>query len=397
MIELPFSALNHKFQQEVNEIDSLPLNIDYAPVLIITKAGSFELAWDLDKKVLMIWVSNGTWKKIEKIVEEVPNTNNYSINLSKRTKFFNEVKLLDKYTYLGSYPTSVSHKVIREPEETKQILENGFFGKWVELAYLLPSYIPIHFGLHLELAESKKQKEDLALIQGYAEEARKFFNQRGKLIGYGVGDSGLWLEATRIFVPSRNFRLIWGLGGRSDFFFRTQDNSVECWDLKTISPNKKVIDPNQQLTKIDSLKQVIQQAPSKLNVPSTSPLGVDILPVTAIGVLGVGREPGGSIISRHEIVPPLSEEKSLIEYPENFSLQQDGVLNRPVRTARLEQLAKQLTNPIRFELAAQILEESVSHLVDVLTSSSEWDSIQKALDGYYERKCKSLQRFHRSK
>jgi len=392
MSDSPYLVLNaerypdlyRKYLQEVDALNNLPLNINNAPVLILTKAGEFELAWSPKKTTLLVWVSHKTWGKIWKIIKQDSATQEFQVDELKKDSFLRDVRLKYKEKkYLGSYPYLLSEKLIKVQE--KSILENNNFGKWVELAYLLPSFIPLRFGPELQLVENYEEQNYLRFAMSYADEVRKFFNQRGNLIGYGAGDSGLWLNGDSIYTPARQFNLIWGLGGRADFFLKREDNEIECCELKTKAPNKIVQDPTEQLVKIDALRQLIMQAPAQLLYTDEFAL----LPVTKLVVLGVGCNATGNIISWAEEIPPLTEEEKIIECHDSLNT---GVLARSVRTQRLVQLAQKFPEPKRkrFEIAAEIVGQSANVLINNLVNSDEWDAIHETLNKYHERKYKNI-------
>lgn len=389
-------SLKSQYYQELSHLEKLPLSQKNAPVLIGTgmgRDGYFELAWSIDKQVLMVWATSNTWNYIlHKIIKYDSLVNQYNVDLVKKNHFLSQISKHSTRPYLRLYPLSLQRSLFGRVQPWKNQPIDYCFGKWVELAYLLPSYINFRFGSQLQLARYRgTQKLELALQ--YANEARKYLNSRGCLIGYEVGESGLWLDGNPIYLPHRNFRLIWGLGGRSDFAIRADDNSVEYWEIKTRSLNRPVSKPEDLVTPT-YLKQITQQAPMQLIYPSGYQLP-NIIPVTTIGVLGIGCNQHGNVISYTQKVSSTEKSNNLLDYPRPSSFQESRITERQVLTIRAAQWYKQLdqldnSNSERVELAARVLEEAVNQLVEALMKSDEWDSILQALDDYWQRKWGAL-------
>jgi len=122
-----YPDLNREYLQEVNALNNLPLNINNAPVLILTKAGEFELAWSLNKTTLFVWVSHKTWGKIWKIIKQDSATNEFQVDELKKASFLRDVQLKYKdkdgkeEKYLGSYPSSLSEKLIKVQKKSIQM------------------------------------------------------------------------------------------------------------------------------------------------------------------------------------------------------------------------------------------------------------------------------------
>lgn len=376
--------LRSTFWEEIERINQLPLNQKHAPILIGTameKSGNFELAWDMERNVLFVWATSGTWEYVlKKIVKYDPSREDYYIDDCKKDDFMKKVKNKSKKSYLRSYISSPFENLLKRAKPWLNVpIKNGQFGKWVELSYLLPSYIPLRFGFNFELAHNRDTFA-LGRIQEYANSARDFFDRRGELIGYGVGDSGLWLDANPIHIPNRSFRLIWGVGGRSDFIFELNDGSSEFWDLKTISPSNS-IKRVEELVSLDSVRQVLQQASMQVIYPS--PFGLlNVLPVKRVGVLGIGTVDTLGVACHHQLLCNPSKK----EPPKKLFERNAGVLERSVSTARQFQWADYVNRPERVELSAKVLREAIYSLIDTLVVSDEWDDIVSALDEYGLRK-----------
>ncbi|MGA9378904.1 MAG: hypothetical protein WBV73_09060, partial [Phormidium sp.] len=269
------TSLKNQFQQEIASIKQLPLSQKNAPLLIGTgmgAKGNFELSWNMNKQVLMVWATSDTWEYIlEKIIKCDFTGKQYYVDNNKKIDFLNKVTTRGNRPFLRSYSSSLLRTLVNrvKPWVNKSI-DNSKFGKWVELAYLLPSYIDFVFGPQLQLAGNRGNHE-LELVRKYADKAVNFLNQRGYLIGYEVGESGLWLDGDPDYFPNHHFRMIWGLGGRSDFVIQLANGCVEYWDLKTHSPNKPISKP-ENLVKQEYFQQVARQAPMQLIYSSNGPL-----------------------------------------------------------------------------------------------------------------------------
>ena len=404
-------AMTSQYCQELSRLEQL---LNNAPVLIGTNMkqhGCFELAWSMDKKTLMVWATSKTWDYILKTVVKQNQTNQqYYVDINKRNDFLDRVSNCGDRSYLRPAPLSLLRRLLRRVKPWKNESIINKFGEWVEVAYLLPSYIYFRFGPELQLAHNR-EKQYLELALQYANEARNFLNSRGCLLGFGVGESGLWLDGNPIYLPRRNFRLIWGLGGRSDFALQANDGQVEYveyWDLKTRSPNRRVSN-KEELVNPTYLEQVRRQAPMQLiyssgqRVPNIIPVQTikrvekrlskdDILPAQeellemSMGVLGVGCDQHGKVIYYSQMVQSLKKESILFEAPTDSLLQKERIEQRPVVTMPTEQWYQHLAKPDRAELGAEVLKEAVHQLVEALMQSDEWDSILQALDEHWLRK-----------
>ncbi|CAD5953991.1 hypothetical protein [Planktothrix agardhii] len=376
------SNVAEKYKQELQELKQLPLCPTHAPVLIGTAAGYFEIAWNMKKDVLMVWATSNTWEYIlRKVVSFDQSTHKPYVDEEQKELFLQQIGELEttltgtNKPFLRAYPSSLLRKFFRrlKPWKDEPIINN--FGSWVELSCLLPSYIEWRFGPELQAAGNRGQ-EQLGYVQKYATQARKLFDERGQLVGFGVGDSGLWLGGNSIHRPDRNFRLIWGLGGRSDFAIRVESNDgvkeIEYWDLKTRSFSKRVNSPNQLISNED-IQQVTRQAPMQLiyRFKDQPPLP-NMETVNTIGIICVGCDSDGKVISNHESVNKPTEE--------------ERIFDRNTNTIRTDQWYEQLGNPERVKLAATVLGDAANRLVNNLMGSDEWDAIRKELDEYWKRK-----------
>lgn len=374
------SSFAEQYRQELQELKELPLCPTHAPVLISTAAGYFEIAWNWKKDVLMVWATSNTWKRIlKKVVRINESTNQPYVDEEPKELFLQQIGEFEttpagEKPFLGAYRSSLLKTIFRRVKPWKnEPIKN--FGSWVELSCLLPSYISWRFGPELKYAGQRGVKE-LKYIRECATQAREFLQERGQLIGFGVGDSGLWLGGNSIHRPDRNFRLIWGLGGRSDFAICVESNDgvkeIEYWELKTRSFSKRVNSPDQLISNED-IQQVTQQAPMQLIYKDKDqPAIPNILPVNTIGIICVGRDSNEQVISNHKSV--------------NKPTREELILDQYINTIRTAQWHEQLGNRDRVELAATVLEDAVNRLVDTLMDSNEWDAIQKELDEYWKRK-----------
>ncbi|MFB2833290.1 hypothetical protein [Floridanema evergladense] len=385
------TSLKNQFRQKLYSIEQLPLSQKNAPLLIGTgmgRKGNFELSWNMNKQVLMVWATSDTWEYILKdIVKHDSTGKKYYVDNNKKTDFLNKVTMRSNRPFLRSYPSSLLSSLLHrvKPWANKSI---NNFGKWVELAYLLPSYIDFRFGPQLQLA-GNRGKDELELVRKYANKAIDFLNQRGYLIGYEVGESGLWLDGNPDYIPNRHFRLIWGLGGRSDFVIQLANGCVEYWDLKTHSPNKPISKPD-DLVKQEYFQQVVRQAPMQLIYSSNGPLPIpNVLPVKTIGVLGIGCDGEGNIISYNRQIEASDWEGNIISYDRKVEepIQKPFPVDRSITTVRVTQWYELLGTPEeRVKLATEVLKETVHQLIEALIKSDEWDAIQQELDLHWERK-----------
>ena len=387
------SGLKNSYKKELLALNQLPLSPKHSPILIGTgmgQNGNFEISYSYNKKVLMVWATSNTWDYIlKKIIKHNKTEDKYYVEESKKNCFLNKLCDCCNKPFLCLYPKSPQRKLLNrvKPWVNKQINNNNF-GKWVELAYLLPSYIEFRFGPELQLAGERNSENLLQLAMQYAKEAKKFLDSRGSLIGYEVGESGLWLDGNPIYLPDRDFRLIWGLGGRSDFAIQNYDNDIEYWELKTFSPNKPFKRYKDLVRKTEThLKQVLQQAPMQLVIYRTSQAIPNIIPIKKVGVLGVGLDSSKNVVCHNEDLKIVSKESNLLELPSTIISDTSSIFNRQVITTRAVQWNEKVKEKQgRIELAAEILKEAVNLLVKTLMESNEWDSILQALDAHWQLK-----------
>ncbi|HEY9297132.1 MAG TPA: hypothetical protein VIQ31_12320 [Phormidium sp.] len=365
-------------QQLLNEINFVQhhINLKRAPLLILTgmeSKGSFEITWNYDKDILFVFATTKTWDYIlNTLCKSNPGDYSPYVLENKKNDFLLKVSQKPKdRNYLGVNNLPFYQGQMRKIKPWREI-DNNSFGKWVELSILLPSFIDWRFGPNLELARGQ-QKEILTYVKQYSGVARSFFEGRGRLIGYQIGESGLWMNGIPHTDISDSFpaSIIYGLGGRSDIAILSKNNfgSVEYWDLKT-RPPFKVTTRDKLVKQSVDLQQVAAQAPMTLLLPNKGSLPFpSVYPVKTVGVLGIGIDDSNQIIWKAEEAP----------IPTSIPERETPIFGKVVSTIRTVQWYEQLGNSKRVELASGILRQAAQSLIEALAQSDEWEPIQAAL------------------
>ncbi|MBD2426840.1 hypothetical protein [Phormidium sp. FACHB-1136] len=371
------ASLRQQLLSEINFVQR-HISLKRTPPLILTGMGfrgSFEISWSYNKDVIFILATTKTWDYIlNEICKCGSNNASPRILEDKKNDFLSKIsKKPESRNRLGINDLPFYKRQIRKTKPWREINDNSF-GKWVELSTLLPSFIDWRFGPNLELAKDQ-QKNILSYVKQYAEVARTFFDSRGRILGYEVGESGLWINSIPQTEMTDSFpkSIIYGLGGRSDIAILSNDNSgtVEYWDLKTRPPSKSI--SRDQLIKQSDLQQVATQAPMQLILPNQGQLPIpDVYPVKTIGILGIGTDDRNQVIWK--------DKEALI--PER----QTPILGKTISTERTAQWHEQLGNSERVELAADILRQAAQRLIEALVQSDEWELIKEALDEHWRLK-----------
>ncbi|MGA9381943.1 MAG: hypothetical protein WBV73_24545, partial [Phormidium sp.] len=115
----------------------------------------------------------------------------------------------------------------------------------------------------------------------------------------------------------------------------------------------------------------------------------NVLPVKTIGVLGIGCNGEGNVISYNRQIEASDWEGNIISYDHKVEepIQKPFPLGRSITTVRVTQWYELLGTPEeRVKLATEVLKETVYQLIEALIKSDEWDAIQQELDLHWERK-----------